>query len=63
MDQILKLKLDVYGFGELIVTEVRIIRIHAKTATAIFLAPQSSLARCISWLSSYNRKAKYPVRA
>ena len=54
VDQILKLRLDVYGFGEMIVTEVRVIRTRDKTATAIFLTPQSSLARCISWLSTYN---------
>ena len=58
VDQILKLRLDVYGFGELIDAEVRVIRTRAKTATAIFLTPQSSLARCISWLSSYNRKIR-----
>lgn len=58
LDQILKLQLDVYGFGELIVAEVRVIRSRAKTATAIFLTPQSSLARCVSWLSSYDTKAK-----
>lgn len=57
-DQILTLRLDVYGFGEIIVAEVRVIRTHGRTATAIFLTPQSSLARCISWLSSYNRGQK-----
>jgi hypothetical protein len=63
MNQILKLRLDVYGFSELIVADVRVIRTRAKMATAIFLIPQSSLARCISWLSSYNRKAKDRVCA
>jgi PilZ domain-containing protein len=63
VDQVLKLRLDVYGFGELIVAEVRVIRTRAKTATAIFLTPQSSLAHCISWLSNYDRRAKDRVFA
>ena len=63
VDQILKLRLDVYGFSEMIVADVRGIRTRAKTATAIFLTPQSSLARCISWLSSYDRRAKERVCA
>ena len=63
VDQVLKLRLDIYGFGELVVTEVRVIRTHARTATAIFISPQSSLARCISWLSSYSRKDKDPICA
>jgi hypothetical protein len=58
VNQILKLRLDVYGFGEIIVSEVRVIRTRAKTATAIFLTPQDALTRCIYWLSSYDRKAK-----
>ena len=58
VDQILTLQLDVYGFGEVIVTNVRVIRTCAKSATAIFLTLQPSLARCISWLSTYNRRAK-----
>ena len=58
VDQVFNLRLDVYGFSELIVGEVRVIRTRARRATAIFLTPQSSLARCISWLSGYNRKAK-----
>ena len=55
--QVLKLRLDIYGFGEMIDTEIRVIRTSDKTATAIFLTPQSSMARCISWLSNYERKA------
>ena len=54
VDQVLTLRLDVYGFGEVIVAEVRVIRTRAKTATAIFLTPHSALARCISWLSTCN---------
>src|SRR5690242_12626010 len=57
LDQVLNLKLDIYGFGELIQADIKVIRTDPKKVTAIFLAPEPCLARCIAWISSYDKPA------
>jgi hypothetical protein len=53
-----KLQLDVYGYGEMIYTSVSVIRSDENSVTAIFVSPQPTLARCISWLTSWSQKAR-----
>ena len=54
VNQRLTLTLDIYGFGELIRADIKFIRADSRKATAIFLVPESSLARCIAWIASYD---------
>lgn len=53
-----ELKLDVYGYGEMIYTNVQVIQTSGNLVNAIFVSPEPSVARCVAWLTSWSRKTR-----
>ena len=56
VDTLALLQLHVDGFGENIITNVRVIRSHDALAAAVFVFRPESLVKCIGWLASKDRE-------